>query len=112
MTSDERISNMPDGENEESQGPSEESPVRFGWIYGVKVNKDSVHLHLQQGNWEKNAPNIGKFQHFLEASHLFLSITDSLYDEYLGSHPLSPTDMDHLSGRNWWEIIYFSAYLI
>uniref|UniRef100_A0A669BB69 Solute carrier family 12 member 10, tandem duplicate 1 n=1 Tax=Oreochromis niloticus TaxID=8128 RepID=A0A669BB69_ORENI len=37
MTSDERISNMPDGENEESQGPSEESPVRFGWIYGVKI---------------------------------------------------------------------------
>lgn len=50
MTSDERISDMPDGENEESQGHSEESPVRFGWIYGVKVNKDSVHLHLQQRN--------------------------------------------------------------
>lgn len=46
-TTDSGVSDLPitDSGNEESQGPKEKAPVRFGWVTGVMVSKAFVFKH-------------------------------------------------------------------
>lgn len=80
-------------DDEEPQGPEGKPPTRFGWFIAVWVKKASVYLSLQHTN--------GKKKQLKQKNKLFfLFITDALHAEYLGCHPLSPANMDYLSGRH------------
>lgn len=57
-TADSGVSSLPvtDNGNEESQGPQEKAPVRFGWVTGVMVSKACVYMSVNMDckkTWSK-----------------------------------------------------------
>lgn len=91
-TTDSGVSSLPisDSSNEESQGPNEKAPVRFGWVTGVMVSNI---LNLQTAKHLCHKYNE-------DTELLFCIVVDSLYAEYLGSHIVPPPVVDHFPGRH------------